>query len=376
MTYDAIVLGLGGMGAATAAELARRGQRVLGLEQFAPGHDRGSSHGQTRIIRTAYFEHPDYVPLCRGAFAAWRELERVTGAKLLVDCECLTLGPADGTLVPGVTLAAEQHGLAIERLTPDGLRRRYPQVRLDSSIVGVVESAAGFLFVDDCVRTLQAEAARHGADLCFDGPAIAWQADGSGVEVRTAKQTYRASRLAITAGPWAGRMLADLSLPLTVMRQTPMWFRPAAPERFAPRTFPIFIAETSVGCFYGLPAVDADGVKCARHYGASELSSPEGVSRDITAEDEVPVRRFLERYVPDAAGPRTRASVCLYTLTPDRHFIIDRHPRWPRVAIAAGFSGHGFKFAPVVGEVVADLLLSGRTPHPIGRFALDRFSTA
>lgn len=372
MNYDAIVLGLGGMGSATAATLSRRGLRVLGLEQFDRGHSLGSSHGHTRIIRTAYYEHPDYVPLCQSAFAAWYDLEQRTGMNLLTQCPCLSLGPKNSELIQGVTAAAEQHRLDVQQLGPGRLRQWYPQFRLDDDIFGMMETASGFLYVDDCVRTLQDDASAHGAELRFGEPVLEWKVASDTVAVRTAWETLSAARLIVSAGPWARAMLADLQLPLTVMRQVPMWFGPHNPELFRRDRFPIFIAELSGGAFYGLPMIDPRGVKVAMHYGAPELPGPESVNREATDADEQPLRRFLSQFLPDA-GPRMHASVCLYTLTPDRHFIIDRHPEYANVAIAAGFSGHGFKFAPVVGEVLADLVTDGETKHPVGMFSLRRF---
>src|SRR5262245_46216456 len=339
MTYDAVIIGLGGMGSATAAELARRDLRVLGLEQFDRGHALGSSHGHTRIIRTAYFEHPDYVPLCRAAFASWYDLEQRTGRQLLIDCPCLTLGPPDGELVSGVLAAAHQHKLEVDSLSHGELCRRYPQFHCEDHFIGVLEHSSGILLVDDCVRTLQNEAIQHGAELRFGEDVVEWKAVDGGVAVRTKWETLSAAKLVITAGSWAGRVLADLNLPLTVMRQVPMWFRPDYPAQFRRDHFPIFILDAPEGNYYGMPMLDQRGIKVARHYGAPELSGPDQVQRQMTDDDEQPIRRFLETYLPTAAGPRSDASVCLYTLTPDRHFIIDRHPKFDHVAIAAGFSG-------------------------------------
>lgn len=373
MTYDAIIIGLGGMGAATAATLARRGQKVLGLEQFERGHALGSSHGHSRIIRTAYFEHPNYVPMCRAAFGLWYDLEQRHGRQLLIDCPCLTIGASDSDLVAGVRSAAAQHQLAVEKLDHGQLQQRFPQFQLPESYVGVLEQTAGILLVDDCVRTLQQEAVAHGADLRFGEAVVEWKVVADGVAVRTQWETLTARQLVVTAGPWASQVLADLQLPLSVMRQTPMWFQPSDAAAFRRDRFPIFIAETAMGHFYGMPMLDRRGIKCAQHYGASELESPNAVKRNVEDANERPVREFLQQFIPSAAGPRSDGSVCLYTLTPDRHFIIDRHPEYHHVVIAAGFSGHGFKFAPVVGEVLADWVMGRECRLELGMFGVERW---
>ena len=373
MTADVIVLGLGGMGSAAAYHLARRGLSVIGLDQFPLVHSRGSSHGQTRIIRTAYYEHPAYVPLVRRAFHLWRELEELTGQRLLTACPCLNVGRPDGEVIPGVRLAAWEHALPIEVLESPEIERRFPAFRIPPGWLGVLEEQAGYLAVEECVRVHHRAAIDTGrVDLRAEERVIGWKAVGQGVEVSTEKGTYSAGKLVVTAGAWASRMLADLGLPLTVMRQVMQWFDTGSnPESFRRGRFPIFLVETAGGAFYGLPSIDALGLKCARHYGAPELGSPEDIDWTIHPEDEAGVRPFLNEYLP-GAGERTRAEVCMYTLTPDRHFLLDTHPDYPQIAIAAGFSGHGFKFAPTVGEILADLVTTGRTVHPIDRFRLSR----
>jgi sarcosine oxidase len=373
-SYDVIVIGLGGMGTAAAFELARRGRKVLGLEQFALGHDQGSSHGHTRIIRTAYYEHPGYVPLVRRSFERWYDLEQRQGLRLLTECHCLSIGGPDSELVAGVRQSAAEHGLAVEDLSPAQLRARWPVFRFGPDYGGVLERAAGFLYVDDCVRACAAEARRLGATLKEGEPVVSWQAAGGGVEVQTSARRYQAARLILAAGPWASRLLAGWGARLTVMRQVVFWLGTRDDGLFRRDRFPVFIADTPDGPFYGLPVLDAHGFKVARHYGAPELAEPSAVERVIRDEDEEPVRRFVREHLPDADGPRRRASVCIYTLTPDRHFLLDVHPDHPNVALAAGFSGHGFKFAPVVGEILADLVENGQTKWPIDLFRLTRFA--
>ncbi len=372
MNYDAIVLGLGGMGSAAAAALARRGVRVLGLEQFGFAHHRGSSHGRTRIIRTAYYEHPAYVPLVRRAFTLWAELEARTGKELLTPCPCLCVGIPGGELMTGVRRAAVEHGLPVETLSAKEVESQFPQFRIPDGFAGTLEQSAGILAVEACVQAHLHDATTHGADLRADEPVIAWRAVGDGVEVRTAKGTYTAGRLVITAGAWATSLLAGIGVPLTVMRQVMWWFGTDA--AFARDRFPVFLLDTPAGAYYGMPSVGDEGMKCARHYGAPELPSPDEVSWTIEPGEVADVRAFLGRHLPAADGPPVAAEVCMYTLTPDRHFVIDRHPHFPQVAVACGFSGHGFKFAPTVGEILADLTTTGRTDHPIALFRAGRFT--
>jgi len=373
-TFDVIVLGVGGMGSSTCFELARRGRKVLGLEQFDLVHSRGSSHGQTRIIRQAYHEHPDYVPLVRRAYTKWYDLEQRTGRHLLTECACLNLGPATGKTVHGARTSARKHGLHVAELSAERITKTFPQFRLPADYAGVLEANAGFLYVEDCVRAHIDAATILGAEIHANEPVLEWKVAGDGVEVRTAKETYHAGRLVVTAGAWATKLLADLGVPLTVMRQVLLWFSVQGREHLFRRDgFPIFIAETPDGFFYGLPAIDGHGLKVAAHQNAPRLAKPEDVDWTATESDDPLVRSFLERFIPPAAGTVTKRQVCMYTMTPDGHFVIDRHPQHPQVSVACGFSGHGFKFASAVGEVLADLAETGRTGCRIDLFRATRF---
>ena len=376
MNADAIVLGLGGMGSAAAYHLARRGMSVLGFEQFSLVHDLGSSHGDTRIIRTAYYEHPAYVPLVRRSFVHWRDLEATTGLRLLTDCPCLNVGRSDSEVIAGVRRAALEHSLPVDLLTPQEIEHRFPAFRIPHEFVGVLEQDAGYLAVEECVRAHHRAALETGrVELRANEPVLNWKAVGAGVEVATATGTYAAGKLIVAAGAWAGRMLADIGLPLTVMRQVMQWFDSGPdPALFQRGRFPIFLVDTPNGAFYGLPSIDARNFKCARHYGAPELASPDELDRAIHTDDGAGVRKFLREFLP-ATGTLTNARVCPYTLTPDRHFVLDAHPDHPQVSIAAGFSGHGFKFAPVIGEILAQLAANGTAEHDIGLFRAGRFGT-
>jgi len=364
------------MGSAACFELARRGRRVLGLEQFPLVHARGSSHGHTRIIRTAYYEHPAYVPLVRRSFEKWYDLELLTGRHLLTECRCLNVGPRGSELVAGVRASVRGHNLEAEDLSGAEICRRFPSFCFPGDYAGILESNAGFLAVEDCVRAHIDAAISFGAEIRSEEIVRDWNGDGAGIAVTTEKEIYRAAKLVVTAGAWATRLLGDTGLPLAVMRQTLLWFdaRDRA-DSFRRDRLPIFIADVSGGPFYGLPAIDRFGVKVARHYGAPELPSPDGVDWNVVEDDVAAMRPLIDTYLP-GLGSLTKGQVCMYTITPDRHFVLDVHPRDPQVSVACGFSGHGFKFAPVVGEILADLAERGTTRHEIGFLSAGRFLTA
>ncbi|MBY0524032.1 MAG: N-methyl-L-tryptophan oxidase [Gemmataceae bacterium] len=371
--YDVIVLGVGGMGAAAAFELARRGRRVLGLEQFSLGHDRGSSHGQTRIIRKAYFEHPNYVPLLHRAYQRWYELEQLQGRHLFTECGVLSIGTPQCELIQGVQRSAREHGLHVESIAGSDLRRRYPAFQFGDEYVGALERDAGFLYVEDCVVAYAEEARRLGAELRPFSAVTSWQATPTGVVVRTEGQEYAAQRLVITAGAWTSQVLGDLGLPLTVRRKVLHWFGTSDDRLFRRDVFPCYMVQRSGSFFYGFPVLDANGLKVARHDEGLSVADPSQLDRNVTSADEEECRGFLRQHLPAVGGSLRFARVCMYTMTPDEHFIIDVHPAHPQVAIAAGFSGHGFKFAAVVGEILADLSDKGHSELPIGMFSIGRF---
>jgi sarcosine oxidase len=373
--YDVIVLGLGGMGSATAYHLARRGRRVLGLDAHPRGHSQGSSHGRSRIIREAYFEAPEYVPLVQRAYALWRELEAESGESLLRITGGLNLGDPDGEHVQGTLASARQHGLQCERLTADDVRRRFPGFRPTDDLVAVYEPNAGYLRPEACVGAHLDLAARHGADLHHAEQVRSLEPDGEGVTVHTAAATYLADRLVITAGPWAGEVLGDASPPLEVRRIVNVHFEPARPELFGPERCPIYIWDVPEGTYYGIPTLPGEGLKFGRH-DIGEVCTPHTIRRDVDAREIEMLRRVLDRYMPGAAGEVKWSLTCMYTLTPDLHFVLDRHPAHPQIVYGCGFSGHGFKFASVIGEVLADLATDGRTDHPIGFLSAARFGAA
>lgn len=373
-TYDAIVLGTGGVGSAAFYELARRGQSVLGLDRFAIAHDRGSSHGSTRLIRQAYFEHPDYVPLVLRAYERWAELESRREQTLFHETGLLQIGPADGVVLSGVRSSARQHGLPFDEFSPDELRVRFPQFTAPHPLAGIFERRAGCLLVEECVRAHLEEAIGLGAEHRGGVTVQSWRPHGTGVVVETDAGSFEAARLVISAGPWASQVLADLGLPLVVRRKSVFWYD-VPPVHFRHTVgFPGFLVEDEAGLFYGFPSFDADGLKVAEHTGGHRVADPLTVDRDVDAEEERRVRAFLDRYLPQVTRTRTRHSVCMYTMSPDEHFIVDRHPACDAVVFCAGLSGHGFKFTSVLGEALADLALDGTTRLPVEFLRLNRTS--
>jgi sarcosine oxidase len=377
-SFDVIVVGLGAMGGATAFHLARRGHRVLGLEQFEPGHARGSSHGESRIIREIYFEHPLYVPIVRRAYELWYDLEREVGERLLTVTGGLMIGPEDGTLVRGVLESAAEHAIPHEVLSSNEIRARYPGFAPSDGNVAVVDARAGYLDADACVRAHLTLAARRGAELRFDERVISWVSDGERVHVESTRGRYSARQLVVAAGPWVNTLFPDLNLPLTIERQVLVWLESAAhAEWYAPTRCPIYLWEYATGRLgYGFPRL-AQGVKAAVFHEGDIVRDPDAIERTIAPEEVQAVRDALQHILPDvAAGELRDARVCPFTDTPDTHFLIDFHPSFSNVLISSPCSGHGFKFASAIGELQADLLIDGRSRFDVTPFRRARLRAA
>ena len=376
--YDVIVIGLGGMGSATAYQLARRGQRVLGLERFTPAHDRGSSHGRSRVIRQAYFEDPAYVPLLLRAYELWEQLERDSGMGVLTITGGLMLGREGSPTFAGTLRSARQWSLAHEVLDAGEIRRRFPVMQPAPELMGFYETKAGFVHPEVGVWAHLQQAMGRSADLRFGEPALTWAAEGTGVTVTTGKGRYEAGRLVIAPGAWAPELLADLALPFTVTRQTLYWFDPVGgPAAFAVGVFPIYIWEMEDGAqFYGFPAQPGvPGVKVAFFYQGMPCD-PNDVNRVVSEEEVARMRAALAPRIPALNGALRATATCLYTEVEDHHFVIATHPRHENVVIASPCSGHGYKFCSVIGEILADLATEGRTRHPIALFDPSRFERA
>jgi sarcosine oxidase len=328
-----------------------------------------------RVFRTAYFEHADYVPLLKRAQTLWRAMGDKAGSPLLLETGVLYGGPAGSPLITGSLASARQHGLAIEELAADEVARRFPQFALDEAMAALFEPTAGMLLAEAALNALAETALRHGAELRAFEPVLSWSADGGGVRVTTARAQYSAARLVFCGGAWSGRLLAELGLPLRVTRQVSSWIWPGEPTSFGIDRFPTWAIESAQGAFYyGFPLhASATGMKVAGH-DPGPVFDPHSPHRPVDPADADGALAFLSRHIPAAPGQVVNLQACLYTMTPDAHFVIDRHPKHENVHLAAGFSGHGFKFAPVIGEVMADLSLEGATRHPVGFLSLGRLT--
>ena len=377
MAYDVIVLGLGGMGSAAAASLAAAGLRVLGLERRALAHDYGSSHGGSRIIRKAYFEGEAYVPLLLRAYDLWDRIEAVRGTRLRWRTGGLWLGAPGAPIVEGSRRSAEAHGLAHEVLDAEEIRRRFPPFAVPDGMVGLYEADAGLVHPEKSVRVHCAEAESHGATLRFQERVTGWSFKGEGVAVSTDRGSATAGALVVTAGAWLGRVLGDLGVPLVVERMVQHWFRPRERKPFLDDRFPVWILDGGhpTARPYGFPIHEGaqDRVKVALFRTSDPPVDPDRVDRAVHEPEWERIEAAVGPLLPDVPHERAGARTCLYTTTPDEHFVVGRHPDHAQVVVAGGFSGHGFKFAPVIGEICADLVLQGSTPHDIALFDPARF---
>jgi sarcosine oxidase len=371
--FDVIVCGLGIIGSAALHALASRGRRVMGIERFAPGHDRGSSHGETRVIRLGYFEHPSYVPLVVRAHAKWREIGQAVGQPLLHVTGVLEVGPPDGTLVRGTLASIRAHALPHEVLAARDLTQRFPAFRVPADFVAVLQPDGGYLAAEPSIHALLALAQREGAEIRRGETIRAIMPRAGGVRVVTDRAAIEAPAAIVALGPFLKAVLPELPAPIRVTRQVMAWLRPNDFLLVEPERLPVFLIESRHGIHYGFP-FGGSTIKVAKHHHADQAVDPESYDRTVTAEDERLIRAAIAEYLPAANGTLIEARTCLYTMTPDGDFIIDRLPGAEQIVIASPCSGHGFKFAPAIGDILADLATQGATAHDISRFALARFA--
>lgn len=372
-TCEVVVIGLGAMGSAALFRLARRGIRAIGVERFSAGHDRGSSHGESRAIRLGYFEHPSYVPLARAAYERWEELERLTGESVLTRTGVLEMGRPGSVIVEGSAAASRQHGIGHEVLTAGEIARRFPQFTLPAGYSGVWQKDGGFVR-PELANALHLKLAREaGAGVVDNMKVLAVEPGPACVRVVADGMTIEAGKVVVAAGAWIGELVPRLAGRLALTRQVLCWFQARRPEAVREGALPVFIIDGPDDTAYGFPDL-GQGFKCASHHGSGVLACADEARQDAGGEDEAQMRRFLEAYLPDAAGPLRAMRTCIYTRTPDEDFVLDLDPDDPRVVVASPCSGHGFKFASVIGEVLADLAVDGTTSHDISRFSIGRFS--
>ena len=380
-TYDCIVLGVGGFGSSAVYHLAKRGVSVLGIEQHGIAHDLGSSHGDTRVIRKAYFEHPSYVPLLHRAYECWDGLQQAyadfTNANaeglLWNQCGLLSCGPAEGIAISGTREAISAHRLPCEELSLAECTNRFPGFDVPRDFAALFEPEAGYLFVERCVEANCALAQELGATIKTNQPVIEWKAGERGVQVKTTDAVFHADQLIITAGAWASRVLKELSLPLRIRRKSLFWHKTSNSTFNVDHGGCTFLFEMPYGVFYGFPSIDAASLKLAEHSGGEIVDDPDAIDRSLSHRDTTSIQRFIAETMPSLHHTADRHCVCMYTMTPDEHFIIDHHPNHRNVILAAGFSGHGFKFTSSIGEALTDLSLDGMTELPIDFLSLARF---
>ena len=372
-SYDAIVIGVGGMGSAAVYHLARRGLQVLGLEKHTIPHEMGSSHGYSRMIRYTLQEHPSYVPLVRRSYELWHEMEETAGEELMVTTGSIRAGAPNSPFFLNAQEACDLHSIPYEILTASEVNKRFPGYQFPEEISSIYQTDGGFLLPERCIATHVQAAERAGADVHTQETVLDWEVRGDGVQVRTDRDTYTAGRLVVTAGPWAANLVPELAAYAVPERQVMGWFQPKRPELYAAEAFPVFGVFTEEGRYYGFPSHAVPGFKIGRAHHLLQKVDPDAIDREVHPEDEDILRQVVNRYFPLAAGKLLDGKTCMYTNTPDGHFMIGTLDGQPQVSVAAGFSGHGFKFASVIGEIMADLAQNGATEHDINLFRLDRF---
>lgn len=380
-SFDVIVMGVGSMGSAACYYLSKRGYNVLGLEQFDISHELGSHTGQSRIIRKAYFEHPDYVPLLEKAYENWKALEKETGQQLYFKTGLLYAGEPANEIIKGVKLAASLYKIELEKLDSKEVANRFSQFSFPENFDVLFEPEAGFLPPEKSIRLYASEAGKNGATIHSNEKVAEWKKDGNNIIIKTDKQTYECNKLIITAGAWAGKMIPGFTDNIKVTRQFIAWIKTKNDEQFALNKFPCWMIgdDDKHGCYYGFPLLDTEqfgppaGLKLAHHF-PSQVTDPDNVNRQTTDEDTENVKYCLNKYLPGVFASVLSTKICLYGNSPDENFIIDQLPGYEEnVSIACGFSGHGFKFSSVVGEILADLAIEGKTGLPIQFLNAKRF---
>ena len=372
--FDVGIVGLGAMGSAAMHYLSQEGLSVIGFDRFHPPHNLGSSHGHSRVIREAYFEDPLYVPLVKRAYELWSELEEQSGKELFLQTGGLMMGKPDSIIVSGAKESADVHGLPYQLISANEIRERYPMYEITDETIAVWEPRAGILYPEKCIELFLGKAAEQGAETHTSEAVVAWRKIDSAIEITTKESKYSVGKLILSVGPWMSKLIPDLNISLQTDRQLLFWFEAAQNQAdFKPENFPIFIWEyEDEKFFYGFPDLGT-GIKVAPHYQGTQCD-PESIERDVSEDEIEAIRSVLSRFLPDANGKLLSSAVCMYTNTEDLHFIIDQHPENDKVWIVSPCSGHGFKFAPAIGEILTNWITTGRSPFKHKLFRLDRFN--
>ncbi len=373
-SYDVIVIGVGGMGSSACYHLSKRGYRVLGLEQFNLGHHFGSSHGETRMIRRAYFEHSNYIPLLNRAYELWKDLETESKQSIFIPCGLVIYAdPKTSAVYQGTLKSAQKYKIELKKWDRPTAIKKFPIYLPAENQRALFEPEAGLLHVERAVLTHTSVAKQFGAQILENVKVLDYEILNSCVKVRTNQGVFEAAKLVVTSGPWSGALLKELGLPLKLHRLYQHWFK-ASPKHRLENAVPCFAFHSDEDFYYGFPMLDGKTIKIASHFSRETLLNPSEKDALVIPEEKIDaVRNFIKKSLPLVTTDLDRISSCIYTMTPDEHFIIDTHPEINSLVFAAGFSGHGFKFSSVTGEILADLTLEGKTKYPIDFLSLKRF---
>lgn len=369
--YDVVVIGIGAAGSATFFELAKRGARVLGIEQFYPGHDRGSSHGESRIFRLPYFEHPSYVPLLLEARRRWMAMDSQSTEKVFLETGSIEVGFPGAEIVVRSLEASRKHALEVHEMGATEIRQRFPAFNVPDDWSGHFQPDGGLLRPEAAITRYVDAAVRLGAKLITGKKVGRIDSRARVVEIDVEGERITADNVVVTAGAWLRGLVSNIRIPLEISRQVVGWFKPLRPSIFAPEAMPVFLLAAQDDIYYGFPDHMGSGLKAASHLHGRALPNAEALRQDTDQVDETKIRRLLKRYMPDGNGPLVRMQTCMYTNTPDGHFLFDRAEHDPRIVVASACSGHGFKFAPVLGEILADMAEHKTPAFPIEGFAAD-----
>jgi len=375
MDYDVIIIGAGSMGMAAGYFLSKSGKKTLLLDSFNPPHNKGSHHGETRIIRYAYAEGEEYVPLILKAQELWNDLERATGKQLFIQTGVLGVGNEKSDFIQNIISSAKKYSLPLDVIDSNEVHNRWSGITLPNDSVGCFEPTSGVLKCEESIKAYQELAELNGATILTNSRVKEISIRDERVTIKADEQTFYSDALVISAGAWSGNLLSmlDLDIPLTPVRKTFAWFE-TNENIYNHNNFPAFAFETPQGLYYGFPSIDGFGLKVGRHDGGEQINPDESmIGFGEIAEDEGDLVQFLNQYIPDIRQLKY-GKTCMYTLTPDDKFIIDLHPKYSNVAIAAGFSGHGFKFSSAVGQALSNLIISGKSEIDISQFSINRFS--